>query len=104
MQLPRTDAKTLDGTTALMDAAKAGDAEIVRSLMDKGADVRARAADGWTALMFAASYGNTDALQELLEKSDVSAETPEGVTALKAAEGAGHLKEAGLLKKAGAKR
>lgn len=98
------NAKSLDGRTALMFAAQDGDVEIVRSLMDQRADVHARATDGWTALMFAASYGNADALQELLRKSDVNAETPEGMTALKAAVAAGHRKETELLKQAGAKR
>lgn len=96
--------KSRDGRTALMFAAQEGDATIVEALIDHQADVRARAADGWTALMFAAGYGNGEALQRLLVHSDVDAETPEGMTALKAAVAAGHTKEAALLRHAGARK
>ena len=95
--------KAVDGRTALMLAARDGEITAVQALMKQGADVKDKALDGWTALMFAASFGNAEVLQALLEKSDVAAETPEGLTALKAAAAAGHVKEVELLKRAGAK-
>jgi len=101
----RSDAniKAVDGRTALMLTARSGDITAVHALVEKGADVKVQALDGWTALMFAASFGNVEVLHALLEKSDVDAETPEGLTALKAAALAGHLQEVELLKRAGAK-
>jgi len=52
---------TLDeGTTPLMRAARAGDAPVMRLLLEKGADPRLATKEGNTALMFAAGVGYRD--------------------------------------------
>ncbi|MFH1115319.1 MAG: ankyrin repeat domain-containing protein [Pseudomonadota bacterium] len=64
------NAKTDDGKTALMYAARSGKVETTRFLLDKGADVNAKANDGDTALM---ALGETlgslrqDAFEDYLE-------------------------------------
>ena len=57
-----------DGYTALMIAAYAGHAEIVRILLDNGLNVNAFDNTGVTALMRAAVAGHTDCAKVLLEK------------------------------------
>src|SRR4051812_4082402 len=49
-----------EGTTALMRAARAGDAAVMRMLLDKGADPKLTTKDGNTALMLAAGVGYRD--------------------------------------------
>jgi len=52
---------TLDeGTTPLMRAARAGDAAVMRALLEKGADPKIATKEGNTALMFAAGVGYRD--------------------------------------------
>jgi uncharacterized protein len=48
------------GTTALMRAARAGDAEVMKLLLAKGADPKLTTKDGSNALMFAAGVGYRD--------------------------------------------
>jgi ankyrin repeat protein len=63
----KPDARTPEGTTALMLAAR--NVEKVKLLVDRGADVNARAATGITPLMVAARYrGNTEVVRLLLRK------------------------------------
>ncbi|MFQ5816385.1 MAG: ankyrin repeat domain-containing protein [Terriglobia bacterium] len=66
----------LNGTTALMVAASNGHAEVVRTLLEAGADVDARTEGGMpaplnvrgmTALLGAAGGGHTDVVQALLD-------------------------------------
>jgi ankyrin repeat protein len=49
-----------EGTTPLMRAARAGDAEVMRLLLAKGADPKRTSKEGNTALMFAAGVGYRD--------------------------------------------
>ena len=53
----------------LLDAARSGDIQSVRELLDRGADPNIRNNDGWTALDIASEYGHTD-IVELLEDID----------------------------------
>ena len=63
----KPDAKTAEGTTALMFAAR--DLEKVKLLVGRGADVNAQAATGITPLMVAAQYkGNAEVVRLLLKK------------------------------------
>jgi len=72
----------------LIKAAQEGHADVVRALLDKGADVNAKRRDGWTALMIAANNGHADVVHALLDKgADVNAKDNDGVTALMAAAG-----------------
>ncbi len=60
------NAHTTEGTSLLMMAAT--DADKVRLLIDRGADVRAKAKTGFTALMIAATYqGTSESVRVLLE-------------------------------------
>jgi uncharacterized protein len=54
------DATLDEGTTPLMRAARAGDAAVMRALLEKGADPKLTTKDGNTALMFAAGVGYRD--------------------------------------------
>ena len=69
------------GWTALVSATERGYASVVRTLLNKGADVDAACdcpgfGGGWTALMIAALRGNTGIVQALLDKgANVNAKT-----------------------------
>jgi ankyrin repeat protein len=63
----KPDAKTAEGTSALMLAARSF--EKVKLLVDRGADVNARASTGITPLMVAAHYrGNAEVVRLLLKR------------------------------------
>ena len=71
------------GQTALMRAAWEGHTQVVRALIDHGADVHARTTTGYTALLFAAREAYGDTTQALLEAgADVNAAAADGTTAL----------------------
>ncbi len=68
-----------EGTTPLMRAARAGDAAVMRLLLEKGADPKLTTKEGNTALMFAAGVGyrdknTTGSESEALEALKVSVE------------------------------
>jgi ankyrin repeat protein len=68
---------------ALNDAVYVGDAELVRILIEKGADVNFRDEKGWGSLMFAVGYGHIDIVNCLLEAgADVNDKDKDGSTAL----------------------
>ena len=54
--------------TALMAASWNDEREIVQALLDKGAEINARANDGETALMIASGSGNHEVVLVLLDK------------------------------------
>ena len=64
-----------EGETVLMTAARTGNAEVVKLLLDQGADVGAK--EGWhgqSALMWAAAEGHPDVVQVLIDhKADIHA-------------------------------
>jgi len=65
---------TLDeGTTPLMRAARAGDATVMRALLEKGADPKLTTKAGSTALMFAAGVGYRDKNTRGLESDALEA-------------------------------
>ncbi len=64
-------------------AVKRVDVDIVKLLLDKGADAKAVAKDGTTALMLAAEKGSLEIVESLLDKAaDVKAVAEDGTTAL----------------------
>jgi len=82
------NAKGGSGDTPLIAAEACGRkeesaAEIVRMLIDHGADVNARGKDRMTALMFAARHGHPQVIRQLLAKgADPNARGAGGETAL----------------------
>jgi ankyrin repeat protein len=97
------DAKTDDGTTALMLAVAGGYTDVVRALLGAGADVNAANSSGKTALMAAAARGDTATILLLLDAgADVNAKSAEGDTALKSAETSGNPTVTLMLLEAGA--
>jgi ankyrin repeat protein len=66
----------LKGFTALIRAASAGHIEIVRLIMDQGAEIDATTYNGWTALKIAVANGHRE-IARLLLTSGASVATPE---------------------------
>ncbi len=78
----------------LLEAAKQGDIEGVKKVLEQGTDVNARNKDGRTAMIEAARWGRlTPALLELLasHEADVNAVNEYGWTAMMIATNKGHL-------------
>ena len=98
-----TDTSTL---TPLMFAASAGNVDMIRFLVKRGAKVNRGAKDGGqTALLSAIYAGKPDAVQALVElKADVNAKTKDGDTPLKAAMKGDQDDVVKILKAAGAKK
>jgi len=69
-QYPLTRHDT-DGMTALLYASKFNNFELVRLLVDRGANINARNSDGGTALAIAQMNGNTQISNFLLERGAV---------------------------------
>ena len=70
------------GQTPLMYAAGSNSAEVVRALLDAGADVNARSKAGWTPLMYAARNRDATVTQVLLAAgADLSARNESGEVA-----------------------
>jgi ankyrin repeat protein len=94
------------GHTALIHAStnkNKGFSEVVRFLIEKGADVNAFDKNGYTPLISAAMYGLLDSVQTLIEKgADVNARNNDGVRALTYAAMYGHTDVVRLLIKNGA--
>jgi hypothetical protein len=96
------------GWTALHTAAGGGYLEVVKILLDAGANVNAAAAagrEGRTALQAAAGGGHLEVVRMLLDAGahvNAAAERREGRTALQAAAGGGHLEVVRMLLDAGA--
>ena len=86
------NARTEDGTSALMVAARrAGAAPVAAYLLDKGADVGASTADGITALHRAAESGDVEMIKLLLERgANVNIQRKNGSVPLTSAVVFGH--------------
>jgi ankyrin repeat protein len=93
------------GYTVLMYAALGGNPEIFNMLIDKGADVQAKAAGGWTTLFSAVKRDNLEIIRLLLQKGlDINAKTENGDTPLSVAREAGRIDVVQYLKEHGAGR
>ena len=72
-------ARFADGLTALILASQDGKKEVVKFLIDWGADVEAKSNIGWTSLMCAAAYGHLDVVKVLFfQKASVDTQDTEG--------------------------
>jgi ankyrin repeat protein len=89
-------------TDALLRAARAGNADTVKSLLTSpNVDVNGVDADGNTALIEAARFGHDDVVAALLiARADVSAKNKQGKTALMLASEGGHDESVRLLTQA----
>lgn len=64
---PNLEATDASGWTPLLAAAGTGEVEIVKMLLDGGADVDGRAKGGWTPLLFAARKGRAEVVRLLVK-------------------------------------
>src|ERR1035438_3719505 len=72
-----------DGSTALMQAAKGRQVDLVKNLIAAGANVNAKDNLGRTALMYAASNGDLESVRALIAAhADVNLKDNDGSTAL----------------------
>lgn len=94
----------LKGQTALMWAISERHFAIARTLVDKGADVNARADSGFNALMFATRQGDPDAVKLILSHgAQINEAAKDGSTPLLVATVRGHAKLAMYLLDQGAR-
>ncbi|AFM27021.1 ankyrin repeat domain-containing protein [Desulfomonile tiedjei] len=90
-------------TTILMEAAVRGNLEVMKLLLDKGANIDMVDQDGWTALMGATVQGRIEPVRLLLEHgADVNAKNCNGETALVMATGMQHSEIEDVLREHGA--
>lgn len=87
-----------NGKTALMVAAKNGDSDRVRQLIEQGADVNRANNNGGTSIMYAALSGNPETVTVLLRHhADVNLPARNGWTALMVASAKGYFDVAKIL-------
>jgi ankyrin repeat protein len=87
------------------DAAKSGDAEVARALLQSGADINAKDRYGQTALMLAAHHGHEALVEALIgHGADLNVAAKFRLSALMLAVVAGHAGTARRLARAGADR
>ena len=99
---PKTnvESRTVKDESPLMLAALRGHLELVKKLIDRGADVNKT---GWTPLHYAATNGHLEIINLLLEKhAYIDAESPNGTTPLMMAAHYGSAAGVKLLLEAGA--
>ena len=83
----------------LIEAAKQGNAEAVKALLERGANVNAQDKQGWTALMYAAQNECIEVVKVLLDSNaDVNEQNAHGWTALMNAAFCGHVDFTGVIR------
>lgn len=99
----RPDHADKSGWTILMEAANKGDLEIVKLLVESGADVNAKDRDGKTALINAAYWQRTEIIKYLVyKKAYIDIKGGDGRSALEVARDKGNDKTVKLLLSLGA--
>ncbi|MGB7300972.1 MAG: ankyrin repeat domain-containing protein [Burkholderiaceae bacterium] len=97
------DARAVDGKTALMAAAAAGDPVLLGHLIDGGADPAAVNYKGASGLIYAAWSGNTEVLQKLIDaRVPLEQAASNGWTAMTMASAKGRVASVRLLLRVGA--
>jgi ankyrin repeat protein len=97
-----------DGHTALMEAANFEHLNVVKFLVEHGANVNAAATlggyTGYTALIYASERGHVNVVKYLIKHgANINAKKKNGDTALSLAENNGHTEVARILREAGAR-
>lgn len=88
----------MEGVTALHEASRKGNVEMVRYLLQNGADINSKNYKGFTALHVAAWCGENVVAKTLIEKgADVNEKAKDNITALHAAAVEGNLETVKLL-------
>ena len=97
--------RNIEGYTPLMMASARGHTYIIRHLLNKGADARAksRPGNGQTALILAAGQPRTDAIRALISQSNLNSRDRYGRSVLAVAAAAGHPNVIRTLIRAGAR-
>ena len=92
-----------DRDSDLLDSAKYGNANRVKSLIKQGANVNAKDENGWTALMWASMLGHFEIVKILVENgADINVRDKNGFTALTEATRGEYVEVAKYLKSKGA--
>jgi ankyrin repeat protein len=92
-----------DGMTALMKAASFDKRDVIRVLIENGADIESRSGAGNTPLVIAAREGRMEALDELISRhAMIDAVNAQGMTAFMESVGANRMEPAARLLAAGA--
>lgn len=77
------DSKDVNGYSALMAAANAGNQEVFGQLLEKNADIRSKTKQGMDVLLYASEKGNVSAIKIAVEKGiDINEQDESGQTAL----------------------
>lgn len=93
----------MEGVTALHEASRKGNIEIVRYLLQKGADIHLRNYKGFSPLHIAAYCGENEIVSSLIAAgADINAKAKDDITPLHAAASMGHLTTVELLIRNGA--
>jgi TonB family protein len=78
--------KNEEGITSLMQAARDGERESIKSLLNQTVNINAKDSYGWTALTYAAIYGDSEIVEALLlNGADINTQSEDGYTPLMAA-------------------
>ena len=96
---------THNNITLLMTATEFGRQDIVKILINYGANIEAKSSNGWTALMYAARDGYTlliDLLYMSKKKNIINEQDNFGITALMLAAREGHIETVNILLQLGA--
>jgi len=92
-----------DASTPLHLTSMEGHVDLVRMLVEHGADLSAQDTESWTPLHWASSMGLVDVARMLVDRgADMSAQAQDGKTPLHWASGMGHMRVAQMLLERGA--
>ena len=92
--------KNYYGVTALMTASTENNIDLIKLLIEKGANINDKEVDGWTSLMIASVYGHKEIVELLIEKgANINDKNNENDTALILATDLGYVEIVKLIKR-----